>query len=65
MWFYDCFIKKVCLLVNIKDNTVTDSIDISWLKPERKEPSSRFFILNDSLFLAFMDEPVYKLFKYS
>jgi hypothetical protein len=60
MWFYDYFIKKVCILVNIKDNIVTDSIDISWLKNERKEPSSRFFILNDSLFLSFnMEEPAY------
>jgi hypothetical protein len=60
MWFYDYFIKKICILVNIKDNTVTENIDVSWLKNDRKEPSSRFFILNDSLFLAFnMDEPAY------
>jgi hypothetical protein len=60
MWFYDYFIKKICLLINITDNTVTDSIDISWLKEERAEPSSRFFILNDSLFLAFnMEETSY------
>jgi hypothetical protein len=58
IWYYDYFIKKICILVNINDNTVSDSIDFSWLKPDRKEPSSRFFILNDSLFLAFnMEEP--------
>jgi hypothetical protein len=60
MWFYDYFIKKICLLINITDNTVTDSIDISWLKEDREEPSSRFFILNDSLFLSSnMEEPAY------
>jgi hypothetical protein len=60
MWFYDYFIKKICLLINITDNTVTDSIDLSWIKNDRKEPSSRFFIFNDSLFLVFnMEEPAY------
>jgi hypothetical protein len=53
-------VKKKCILVGIKCNTITDSIDLSWLNTERNEPSSRFFILNDSLFLAFnMEERVY------
>jgi hypothetical protein len=60
MWFYDYFVKKLCFLVDIVNNNVSDSIDISWLKTERKEPCSRFFILNDSLFLAYnMPEPAY------
>jgi hypothetical protein len=60
MLFYDYSAKKACMLVDINSNTVVDCIDISWLKPERKEPCSRFFILNDSLFLAFnMEELSY------
>jgi hypothetical protein len=60
MWFYDYFVKKICFLVDVTNNTVSDSVDISWLKNDRKEPSSRFFFLNDSLFLAFnMEEPEY------
>jgi hypothetical protein len=60
MWFYDYFIKKLCFLVDVTNNTVSDSVDISWLKTGRKEPSSRFIFLNDSLFLVFnMEEPAY------
>jgi hypothetical protein len=60
MWFYDYDVKKTCILIDINSNTIVDCIDISWLKPERKEPCSRFFILNDSLFLALnMEEPAY------
>jgi hypothetical protein len=60
MWFYDYFVKKICFLVDVTNNTVSDSVDISWLKNDRKEPCSRFFFFNDSLFLAFnMEEPAY------
>jgi hypothetical protein len=60
MWFYDYFVKKICFLVDVTNNTVSGSVDISWLKNDRKEPSSRFFFFNDSLFLVFnMEEPAY------
>jgi hypothetical protein len=60
MWFYDYFVKKICFLVDVTNNTVSDSVDISWLKNDRKEPSRRVWFLNDSLFLVFnMEEPEY------
>jgi hypothetical protein len=60
MWFYDYIDRKMCILIDINNNDIIDSIDISWLNTNRKEPCSRFFILNGSLFLAFnMEETTY------
>jgi hypothetical protein len=60
MWFYDYFVKKTGFLVDVTNNTISDSVDISWLKNERKEQGSCFFFLNDSLFLVYnMEEPEY------
>jgi hypothetical protein len=53
MWFSDYVDKQQCFLFDIINNKITDTFDISGLDSERERPHSRFFILSDSLLLAY------------
>jgi hypothetical protein len=76
MWYYDGFSKKQGILVNLKNSCVINSIDFSGLPADDKKMLTRFFILNDSLLLAwnqqeklFFDDniaspPLWHLFNY-
>ncbi|MDR3245240.1 MAG: hypothetical protein LBT50_02270 [Prevotellaceae bacterium] len=74
LWYYDGFHKKHGLLVNLKNNCIIDSIDFSGL-PNDHQILTRFFILNDSLLLAWNQQkqlsgdntaapPLWSLFNY-
>jgi hypothetical protein len=76
LWYYDGFIKKHGLLVNLKNSCIINNIDFSRLPADDGKMLTRFFILNDSLLLAwnqqeklFFDDnilspPLWHLFNY-
>jgi hypothetical protein len=61
LWYYDGFHKKHGILVDLKNNLIQNCIDFSGL-PDDEKMLTRFFILNDSLLLAWHQEE--ELFEY-
>jgi hypothetical protein len=52
MWYYDGYIKNQGILVNLENSYIINSIDFSKLPADDEKMLTLFFILNDSLLLA-------------